>query len=59
MAPHHTNDLAPLLRYESSQLAEGVLTSISECIPASPICRALVLLTRCRQVQLAYEGRSD
>jgi hypothetical protein len=31
MAPHHTNDLAPLLRYESSKLEDGALTSIAEC----------------------------
>jgi hypothetical protein len=30
MAPHHTNDLAPLLRYESSKLEEGQLTSLAE-----------------------------
>jgi hypothetical protein len=33
MAPHHTNDLAPLLRYESSKLDDGVLTSLAECVP--------------------------
>ena len=36
MAPHHTNDLAPLLRYESSQLEDGALTSLAECAAAAP-----------------------
>ena len=34
MAPHHTNDLAPLLRYESSKLDDGMLTSLAEYPPA-------------------------
>jgi HSP90 family molecular chaperone len=33
MAPHHTNDLAPLLRYESSKLDDGALTSLAEYKP--------------------------
>ena len=48
MAPHHTNDLAPLLRYESSKLDDGALTSLAEYASvlhafcsrcaASPLC---------------------
>jgi hypothetical protein len=48
MAPHHTNELAPLLRYESSKLDDGALTSLAEYAPvlhafcsrcaASPLC---------------------
>ena len=55
MAPHHTPDLAPLLRYESSALEQGALTSIAEyasrmkegqsevyvlCCPTRALCEA-------------------
>ena len=55
MAPHHTLDLAPLLRYESSALEQGALTSIAEytsrmregqaevyvlCCPTRALCEA-------------------
>ena len=46
MAPHLTPDLAPLLRYESSNLEEGQLTSLAEYAACRlPRCTGTALVT--------------
>ena len=46
MAPHLTHDLAPLLRYESSNLEEGQLTSLAEYAACRlPRCAGTALVT--------------
>ncbi len=41
MAPHHTTDLAPLLRYESSKFEDGTLTSLAEYALPSALALAV------------------
>jgi hypothetical protein len=60
MAPHHTNDLAPLLRYESSKLEDGQLTSLAEYAACRlPRCTGTALVTARAQVHVPHERRPD